>query len=52
MLGDQEQLTDALAELPGVVASHAQLYAAFRERYCHLDDGHATDRVLAALWPR
>jgi CDP-glycerol glycerophosphotransferase len=24
-------------------------YARFREKYCHLEDGHATERVLARL---
>ncbi|HYP45025.1 MAG TPA: CDP-glycerol glycerophosphotransferase family protein [Propionibacteriaceae bacterium] len=51
VLVDQEQLTAALLDLPNVTRSHAARYSRFRERYCHLDDGHATERVLAALWP-
>ena len=51
VLGDQEQLTQALLDLPGVTTCYADRYARFRERYCHLDDGHATERVIAALWP-
>ena len=46
MLLDQGQLTDALLDLPAAMADSADRYAAFRERYCALEDGHATDRVL------
>jgi CDP-glycerol glycerophosphotransferase len=50
VLTEQTTLTDALLDLPGTVRSHADRYAAFRERYCHLDDGHATERVIDQLW--
>ncbi|HEX8509045.1 MAG TPA: CDP-glycerol glycerophosphotransferase family protein [Propionibacteriaceae bacterium] len=49
LLHDQLQLTEALLDLPQVVAAYEERYAAFRERYCHLEDGHATERVLATL---
>ncbi len=39
----------ALADLDGVRERHAQRYAAFRERWCHLEDGRATERVLEVL---
>ena len=45
------ELLDALADLPGVQSAYAERYAAFRERFCGLDDGHATERVLARLLP-
>jgi CDP-glycerol glycerophosphotransferase len=51
VLTDQEALTDALLDLPGTAEAFADRYAAFRERYCPLDDGHATDRVIDHLWP-
>jgi CDP-glycerol glycerophosphotransferase len=40
----------ALADLDAVVAASAERYAAFRERYCHLDDGRASERVLDAVF--
>ena len=40
------EIVDALRDLDGVRERHADGYAAFRERFCHLEDGHATDRVL------
>jgi CDP-glycerol glycerophosphotransferase len=39
-------LLDALADLPGVRAAYGARYARFRERFCHLEDGGATARVL------
>jgi CDP-glycerol glycerophosphotransferase len=38
-------LLDALEDLPAITAGHADRYAAFRERFCHLEDGAAADRV-------
>ncbi len=49
VLVDQDQLEAALLGLPEVVAAYAERYAAFRDRYCHLDDGEASARVVAAL---
>ena len=40
------ELLDALAELPRVTAAYADRYAHFRDTFCHLEDGHATERVL------
>ncbi|SDQ19280.1 CDP-glycerol glycerophosphotransferase family protein [Quadrisphaera sp. DSM 44207] len=48
----QEELAAALLDLPAVAAAHADRYARFVDRYCHLDDGRASERVLAAVWPR
>lgn len=45
-------VADALADLPAVAARHAPAYAAFRARFGHLEDGHATDRVLQRFFPR
>jgi CDP-glycerol glycerophosphotransferase len=44
-----EELIAALRRLPDVVARHADRYAAFRARFAHLEDGHATDRVVERL---
>jgi CDP-glycerol glycerophosphotransferase len=43
------EVVDAIAHLPEVQAEYAAAYAAFQERYTYLEDGHATDRVLARL---
>jgi len=40
---------DALSDLDGVRARYADRYAAFQARYCDLEDGHATDRVVDLL---
>ncbi len=48
---DQAGLTEALSDLPALVRDYGARYAAFRKRYCHLDDGRATQRVLDRLWP-
>jgi len=49
VLYDQDQLAEALLDLPALVASYAERYTNFRGLYCHLDDGHATERVVAQL---
>ena len=48
---DQAALTAALRNLPAVAAAHADRYARFVKRFCALEDGHAADRVLDAVWP-
>lgn len=52
VLRTQDELAVALADLPHVVESSTDRYARFRQRYCPLDDGHATERVLDRIWPR
>jgi CDP-glycerol glycerophosphotransferase len=37
---------DALSDLDAVRRTYAPAYQAFRDRFCHLDDGHATARVI------
>ena len=43
---------DALDRLGDTTGAYAGRYAAFRERYCPLEDGHATDRVIEAVFHR
>jgi CDP-glycerol glycerophosphotransferase len=43
------ELIGVLRDLDGTRTRYAERYARFRERYCHLEDGHATDRVLERL---
>jgi CDP-glycerol glycerophosphotransferase len=44
-------LAAVLADLPGLTTAWAERYAAFRDRFCRFEDGHATERVLAAVRP-
>lgn len=48
----QEELTTALTDLSAVTRTYAEAYEAFRREYCSLEDGHATDRVLTAIFDR
>jgi CDP-glycerol glycerophosphotransferase len=45
------ELIGVLRDLEGTRARSAERYARFRERYCHLDDGRAIERVLDAVIP-
>ena len=51
LLRTTEEVLDALADVDGVRARYRDRYAAFQERFCHLEDGHAADRVLDAVLP-
>ena len=51
LLRTSEELVTALADLDTVVADSAERYARFRETFCSLEDGHATERVLDLLFP-
>ena len=44
-----DELTAALAD-DDLVRRYAPAYAAFRQRYCHLDDGRATDRLIQEVF--
>jgi CDP-glycerol glycerophosphotransferase len=46
----QDDLADALLDLPALEGRYADRYLRFRERFCHLEDGHATARVLDRIW--
>jgi CDP-glycerol glycerophosphotransferase len=46
------ELIGVLRDLDATSARYAERYARFRERYCHLEDGHATERVLARIGVR
>ncbi len=49
LLETTEELVVALRDTEAVVERYAGRYARFRERFCHLEDGRATDRVLERL---
>jgi CDP-glycerol glycerophosphotransferase len=46
LLETTEEVIAALADLDGVQRETADRYARFRERFCSLDDGHASARVI------
>jgi CDP-glycerol glycerophosphotransferase len=46
LLRTNAELLAALEDLPGVAARAADRYAHFRQTFCDLEDGHATERVL------
>jgi CDP-glycerol glycerophosphotransferase len=47
LLNTSTDVVDALGDLDSVRHAYAPAYDRFREKYCHLEDGHATDRVIA-----
>lgn len=49
VLRTQDEVFDALADLPGVEGRYREAYARFRASYCSLEDGHATERVVDLL---
>jgi CDP-glycerol glycerophosphotransferase len=49
VVDDPAELADLLTDLGGLRLRFADRYAAFATRYTGLEDGHASDRVLAAL---
>ncbi|MGY1592926.1 CDP-glycerol glycerophosphotransferase family protein [Geodermatophilus sp. SYSU D00708] len=51
LLSTSKEVVEAVADLEAVAAAHAERYARFRETFCHLEDGHATERVLDLLFP-
>jgi CDP-glycerol glycerophosphotransferase len=52
LLETTDELIAALRDLDGVQARSAERYASFRERFCHLEDGHATERVVGRVLQR
>ena len=52
LLRTSEEVLDAIDDLDAVRQRHAADYARFRETFCHLEDGRATERVLDLFFPR
>lgn len=46
-----EELLEAIADEAVTASGFADRYARFRDTFCSLEDGHATDRVLDLLLP-
>jgi len=45
-----EEVVEAVAAGDGVPAAYEQRYAHFRETFCSLEDGHASERVVDAVF--
>ena len=50
VLTSSAEVVEALRDLDAVAAAHAGAYERFRARFCGLDDGRASDRVLDAVF--
>ena len=50
LLRTPDEVADAIGRIDGIVPEYRERYAAFRERFCHWDDGHASRRVVDALF--
>lgn len=46
-----KELVTAIGDVEAITADNVDRYARFRETFCSLEDGHATDRVLDLLIP-
>jgi CDP-glycerol glycerophosphotransferase len=51
LLATSKELVDALVGIDAVTAEYAERYARFRERFCSLEEGRASERVLDLLFP-
>jgi CDP-glycerol glycerophosphotransferase len=50
LLRTADELIEALDDLEAVKSEYAQRYAAFVAKFCELDDGHASARVVDRLF--
>jgi CDP-glycerol glycerophosphotransferase len=50
LLRTTEELAGALGDLDAVRATYADRYEAFVRRFCELDDGHASARVVERVF--
>ena len=51
LVSTSKELITAIGDVEAVAAANVDRYARFRETFCALEDGHATDRVLELLFP-
>ena len=50
LIASSDDLVDALRDIDGVRARYADRYERFHRRFCHLEDGHAAERVVDAVF--
>ncbi|WP_347059714.1 CDP-glycerol glycerophosphotransferase family protein [Blastococcus sp. HT6-30] len=51
LIATSDELISAIADIGTVTVEHTERYARFRETFCHLEDGSATQRVLDLILP-
>lgn len=49
VVAEQAEVIDALTHLDRVASENRERYDRFQQTFCHLEDGHATERVLALV---
>jgi CDP-glycerol glycerophosphotransferase len=50
LLRTTDELIDALKDVDAIHAHYRARYEAFQRRFCHWDDGHASERVIDAVF--
>jgi CDP-glycerol glycerophosphotransferase len=50
LLSDTHEVIEALRDLDAVTGPYRAAYDAFKERFCGLEDGHASARVIEAIF--
>ena len=50
LLGTTDDVAEALRDLDGVERGYADRYSAFAQRFCELDDGRASQRVVDRIF--
>lgn len=50
VLGSTEEIIDAVSRLDELGSQYKQRYKEFLERFCPLDDGHASETVVRTVW--
>ena len=50
MLKTNGEILDALKNIDKVEAEYADKYKEFCDRFCYLDDGHASERIVKKVF--
>ncbi|MGL6030551.1 MAG: CDP-glycerol glycerophosphotransferase family protein [Kurthia gibsonii] len=51
LLRNTDDLVDALSNIEEMTKTYAEKYAAFHEKYCGLEDGHAAEKIVDCFFP-
>lgn len=52
LLYDTDEVIDSILNIDVVQEEYEQKYDAFHKKYCHLDDGHASERVVDHIFDK
>jgi CDP-glycerol glycerophosphotransferase len=52
LVSSTDAVVEALQDIEGVARAYRQAYNSFRTRFCSLDDGHASARVVSEVFAR